>query len=553
MLLSTLEMEAKGEIHIACEACRKKKIKCDPQQPSCLYCTRKGITCVYAPRSKTRKRAKLSELRTLKKENSLLKKELTVSSISINTGFSDPETIIPTVSGTGTTSIAFTELDPMLHSDLETITVPETVQQMYRMIKTVHPFLTDDVEFQNVFGLLSLLEFHTLLENYWKYENVNIMVVWKRILVCDLLSENGDAGEHASKSLILGLLAVGSTFAYNRNLIAKGYKCFELAKKYLKTDELWNPTVTTPQTICLLCMFEHARGNKTEESYYSRLAVNYALEIGLNDDNVTKTNTFSKDQETVRRFTWWSCYQIDILVRASLRQAPTVKKETICVNPPQVSPARYIMGLPDEQKDSFFEFSFFSTITLELFVIAGETADFCYGTWPNISNEQRRSLVESCTNELKAFWCTTSEKLDSMTPQILTFKIRFCYTNIAISGYFIEPMMLVLGEYELISLRRCVNFAEELLTHLETFEKMYGIWTMETFASDFISAGMKVVLCALSFDCNNRQEEERLLDFVNRFIRLMLSFPNTERYISNLSTIRNTLTEWSCDLSPSIV
>ncbi|CDR43539.1 CYFA0S12e01662g1_1 [Cyberlindnera fabianii] len=539
-------------VYIACEACRKKKIKCDSQQPSCLHCTRKGITCVYVPRSKTRRRAKLSELRTLKKENSLLKKELTVSSISINTGFSDPETILPNVSGNdGTTSIAL--FDPVLHSDLDTISVPETVQQMYRMIKTVHPFLVDDVQFQNVFGLLSLLEFHTLLENYWKYENVNIMVVWKRIFVCDLLSEDGDAGEHASKSLILGLLAVGSTFAYNKNLIAKGYKCFELAKKYLKTDELWNPTVTTPQTICLLCMFEHARGNKTEELYYSKLAVNCALELGLNNDNITKSDPFSKDQETVRRFTWWSCYQVDMLVRTSLHQAPTVKKEITGVNPPQVSPFRYIMGLPEEQKDSYFEFFFISTITLELFVIAGETLEFCYGTWPSVSSEQRRSLIESCTNELEAFWCTASEKFGSMTPQILTFKLRFCYTNIVLSGYFIESMMLVPDEYELNSLRRCVHFAKQLLTHLETFEKMYGIWTIETFASDFIPSGMAVMLCALNFDCNNRAEEEKLLDYVNRFIKLMLSFPNTERYINNLSTIKNTLTEWSCDLSPTII
>ncbi|ONH64759.1 hypothetical protein BON22_5347 [Cyberlindnera fabianii] len=180
---------------------------------------------------KDSKKAKLSELRTLKKENSLLKKNLLlVPSLSILV--SDPETILPNVSGNdGTTSIAL--FDPVLHSDLDTI---------------------------------SGKQFN---KNYWKYENVNIMVVWKRIFVCDLLSEDGDAGEHASKSLILGLLAVGSTFAYNKNLIAKGYKCFELAKKYLKTDELWNPTVTTPQTICLLCVFEHARVI-TEELYYSK-------------------------------------------------------------------------------------------------------------------------------------------------------------------------------------------------------------------------------------------------------------------------------------------
>ncbi|ONH64758.1 hypothetical protein BON22_5348 [Cyberlindnera fabianii] len=190
-------------------------------------------------------------------------------------------------------------------------------------------------------------------------------------------------------------------------------------------------------------------------------------------------------------FTWWSCYQVDMLVRTSLHQAPTVKKEITGVNPPQVSPFRYIMGLPEEQKDSYFEFFFISTITLELFVIAGETLEFCYGTWPSVYVNNEEVLLNL------AFWCTASEKFGSMTPQILTFKLRFCYTNIVLSGYFIESMMLVPDEYELNSLRRCVHFAKQLLTHLETFEKMYGIWTIETLLRSSPS-GMAVMLCALN-------------------------------------------------------
>src|SRR3954453_24191631 len=38
----------------ACDACRKKKVKCSGEKPSCNNCTRLGTTCTYLP--STRKR-----------------------------------------------------------------------------------------------------------------------------------------------------------------------------------------------------------------------------------------------------------------------------------------------------------------------------------------------------------------------------------------------------------------------------------------------------------------------------------------------------------------
>src|SRR5437764_1289462 len=38
----------------ACDACRKKKVKCSGEKPSCNNCTRLGLHCTYLP--STRKR-----------------------------------------------------------------------------------------------------------------------------------------------------------------------------------------------------------------------------------------------------------------------------------------------------------------------------------------------------------------------------------------------------------------------------------------------------------------------------------------------------------------
>lgn len=32
---------------VACETCRKKKLKCDAGKPSCSVCSRRGISCIY--------------------------------------------------------------------------------------------------------------------------------------------------------------------------------------------------------------------------------------------------------------------------------------------------------------------------------------------------------------------------------------------------------------------------------------------------------------------------------------------------------------------------
>lgn len=32
---------------VACETCRKKKLKCDAGKPSCSVCVRRGISCIY--------------------------------------------------------------------------------------------------------------------------------------------------------------------------------------------------------------------------------------------------------------------------------------------------------------------------------------------------------------------------------------------------------------------------------------------------------------------------------------------------------------------------
>ncbi|EXA34599.1 hypothetical protein FOVG_14572 [Fusarium oxysporum f. sp. pisi HDV247] len=46
----------------ACEACRKRKTKCDERKPACARCTRLGLECMYIETVAAKKNLSIEEL-----------------------------------------------------------------------------------------------------------------------------------------------------------------------------------------------------------------------------------------------------------------------------------------------------------------------------------------------------------------------------------------------------------------------------------------------------------------------------------------------------------
>lgn len=274
-------------IYSACVDCRRRKVRCDGAEPSCSNCVKRGHECVYKNRSKSRNRARQSDLARLNREVELLKAELLIkdplsfpigdfsSSSNSSPGFQNghmSESSESISSKDSPTSLK--EFDGM------SLDVSETNSQVYFMIKNRHKSLVNDKKFQDTLKDISLIEFHNLLELYWRYANVHMMIIWKRIFLSDLLSAEG--GNYFSKSLILSVLACGSIFSKSKKLGAKGKKLACVAKSFYRKEEVWEPRITTSQTLCLLCMFEHCKGEIEDELFFSNAAINVALELGLN-------------------------------------------------------------------------------------------------------------------------------------------------------------------------------------------------------------------------------------------------------------------------------
>lgn len=524
----------------ACDECRRRKTKCDGDKPICVNCKKKGIDCVYHERVRSRSRARLSDVKNLQKEVELLKVELQIKDSAWNPGTNVELASIhfPTDDFNQTAnSFDYYELD---------MKVSSTNSQVYYMLKQGHRWLVEDQHFQDAIRDISLIQFHNLMEFYWKYENVSIMIIWKRIFLSDLLSVQ-DGGKYSSKSLILSVLALGATFTRNKKLIVLGKELAKVAKRFLRA-ELWDPKITTPQTLCLLCMYEHSKGHSTEELYLSKLAVNIALQLELNLENTVDTDPFNdEDDITVRRFLWWSCYQVDMLVCTVARIAPMIRKEITGVNPPQVSPLKYLLGSPERRKESYFEFVFISTITLELFVICGETLRVCYGNLPGITDEYREYMVTKADEELHTFWKTARQNFGELpeqykSPQVLTFKLRYYFSVIVIVGYFIQPQMDPPNAKQMDDIELCVKCTRKLLYVLQQYDKLHGVHTCETFIPHFIKVGMTMIFCAITYDVTNQKNE--YYDYLTKFLKLLLSTASDERYVQNLQSVKLLATNW---------
>jgi hypothetical protein len=46
----------------ACEACRRRKVKCDGTKPVCIQCQENSVACVYSDRKAVRDKKRLHDL-----------------------------------------------------------------------------------------------------------------------------------------------------------------------------------------------------------------------------------------------------------------------------------------------------------------------------------------------------------------------------------------------------------------------------------------------------------------------------------------------------------
>ncbi|CDK27158.1 unnamed protein product [Kuraishia capsulata CBS 1993] len=550
-------MSARSRVYVACEECRRKKIKCDGLQALCSNCARKGKTCIFKQRATIRNRAKKSDVEALAREVKQLREKLLDKRKDDHKDLCSPNTGDEDIYDSGHTS-DYTEsnlVEDLTPSISETVDFNEfeypldtmnylSVDVFSLITRGYHTFASDTM-FQEALKPVSRGDFSQLLENFWYYENGHVMIVWKHLFISDLCANFG--GRHSSKSLILAMLAMGSVFSDSTHFGALGDDLFKWSKTLLQ-DELFHPQISSVQTLNLLCIYSHARGEKTEELYFGKSAVDLAIKLGLNQTvSSSPDSTISEDENALKRFVWWGCYQVDMLSRFAVRHAPTMKKAETNTSPPQLSVRKYFRGL-QEDIYSYFEFSFAFTFSLELFVIVGDPLTSLFSTAGGLAIKNKQEIVEVALRELRVFkmsfpeWISTDEVLNQdIAPQVCVFRMRYHYFVMLLKGHFISPEAEMLNPREFQSLNSCVSDSLQVVVLLLKYEEMDSMCTLEVFVSEIMFCGLTVFLCALRFF-----EEDELrgqcLSGIRELMRVLLKIDTRKIHQRRLNLL---IAEWN--------
>ncbi|OOO08593.1 Zn(2)-C6 fungal-type DNA-binding domain [Aspergillus oryzae] len=82
-------MQSYSRVSVACEACRKRKRKCDGLRPTCSYCLERNRICEYTVEKRVKRRVDPDYVRTLEDEIAILKQELAQAPFSRRTILDD--------------------------------------------------------------------------------------------------------------------------------------------------------------------------------------------------------------------------------------------------------------------------------------------------------------------------------------------------------------------------------------------------------------------------------------------------------------------------------
>ncbi|KAJ1994166.1 hypothetical protein H4R33_000397 [Dimargaris cristalligena] len=372
----------------ACDACRKKKVKCDGVSPICTNCQLLENVCTYKDTAKKRGPPKgyidaieskltrmenllaelvdgegqvqpqvLTELRTLRLDNPIIKNKKTGHPHTAAEGRAqrlEPRKHPITDSGSpefesrGTASPHGPyERETVLRSNvaMNHLAVDEFGNQRYCGQSSGMWLLRESTKFQR--GIL-VGKRATLLNSPRKcpYTDVSqvprevelalirgffehIYPIFPIVLPRQFWNAYHDPADPISLLLKYSMFACVSKFVDLDDILhgtndLLAILYFDTLRPYLMHN-LFTSSITMVQSLILLCIYQH--GCLTMKGWkYNGMAINLAYDLGLHRDPERMGLARMSEQDCeLRRRIWWSCYTLDTIGSASLGRPPVVK------------------------------------------------------------------------------------------------------------------------------------------------------------------------------------------------------------------------------------
>ncbi|KAF9398064.1 hypothetical protein BGX21_008215 [Mortierella sp. AD011] len=310
----------------ACDPCRKKKIKCNGNKPSCGNCAKLDIQCTYLPSMKKRGPRQgyieLLEKRLDKMEKLLQNGPGVVDQESQDTtaakdendpnepAFTRPDKPDSRYFGNTSAFSHYSDSDRVITVAASCPTVTRQ-EQSKALIKNKKPLygVKGEVPRKDVLDHLIQLFFDSLYFQLPIIHPGSFMVQYKEGKV--------------SPNLLNAICAAVARFSTHADVVTTpaflAGEPFAASVRSALVDSIDIPTVATVQALLLLAMYEYGAARGPRAWMFGGMAIRMAHELGLNREDSSPVFYLKGDwvMRETRRRTFWGCFIMDVLASSS--------------------------------------------------------------------------------------------------------------------------------------------------------------------------------------------------------------------------------------------
>ncbi|KAB8071983.1 fungal-specific transcription factor domain-containing protein [Aspergillus leporis] len=354
----------------SCEACRKRKVKCNGASPSCSRCAARGETCVYslAPTLSYTKQLEarvaqledaLTKLRSQQQSAGEVRKASTPSSTGEGSLSPSLRTRIKEEDESSSSDLARdfeglkvehdgrisfhgpTSLFQLPSGALNETTSTSRLAVQYEVRKER---LINNAWRERAFEQMATMPepFQYLLDSHWCWIQPLFNFVYRPAFTRDMKIN----GPYYSDALLNALLSHSVRWCKSEPRIGHILDQFDGGAQFsnravsglydsLKVGNLGIPTI---QTLLLLSAQECGRGNRSQAWLYSGMAFRMLEDLGISIDSRKYSDSahLSDEDIEIRNRLFWSCYFWDKMVSLYFGRSPTMQYS-------RVSPPRTIL------------------------------------------------------------------------------------------------------------------------------------------------------------------------------------------------------------------
>ncbi|PYI11002.1 hypothetical protein BO78DRAFT_466665 [Aspergillus sclerotiicarbonarius CBS 121057] len=506
---------SRKRVSVACEVCRKKRIKCDGAKPACAGCSGQGENCEYKYDKEKRKPPTKQHIQALQARIQFLESQLAQYQLQEGV-FSGSESHQlqhrDEQIGSKGSEAQSRSLDPIddLTDLLGGLSVGEGDQLRYfgsrsnlsivEQQGTMRPNLSP----RNSYQLLQPIDVEPelqeeLLDLFWEWQNPWQYLVYQKVFLRSLENQLDDG--YCTPLLLYSMLALAARYSDNpevrtiRNDPKTAGDDFSRKAQALLFEEIKAPRVSTVVAAAHMSLSEMARDNEPAGWTYIGIAIRMAYNLGLHIDPHlwVSSGTMAPEEAELRSIAWWGCYMIEKLFTVGIGRPSIILERDVRVKfPSNLADIEYGQwnGASTSSIDHLFLSYSITTFhnTCRLLRLAAQPLDDIYTSEHFVTLAEKKSIMTKTNVELTSFYNNIPSVLRlppsssrPLPPHIYCFHMHFYTLIILLHRPFItlptdsHPSQNPMNKAASASLETCTTAAEKVTILFRVYAKFFTL------------------------------------------------------------------------------